>query len=286
MTTVEARRSACFEPRQAGALTGQRPFPSSGSFDMSFDIYSRFMAQFVEDPVYAPGPNIMRYPLDDCHADGDCDLGFFGDGDWSGGRSTYIGDNYSLPSHPLESVQDGTFFDFPETGLSRYNLYLREIDRARNGGVLTQAGIPPYTAPQHLPDNDGGRGGALEPPDAYTTWDDFWDDAPDGLNPILPEALGQSPDGIATVNTTNPSAFRESRRVVLAGGIHCPVGGENEVRGNAENVEILDYYRLFLLSPADASLLGGSIYDLNVEVVQRFNVEEVPRYRQVVQLYR
>lgn len=286
MGTIDRRRAACFQPRRADAQTGQRPFPSTGTFDMAFDIFDGPMDQFINDPDFAAGPNILTYPLDDCHTSGDCTLGFFGDGEWSGGRAAYIAENYSFPGHPLPEVADGTFFDFPEGRVTRYGHYRREIARARGGGLLPRAGIPPYDAPQYLPDNDGGRDtGVLEDPLAYTTWDDFWDDTSAGLNPIVPDALDPVNNGLASVNTTNPSAFREDRRVVLAGGVHCPIGAR-EVRGNAEDVEILDYYELFLLSPSSGGGLGGSVFDIEVEVVDRFPLENIPSYREVVQLYR
>ncbi|MEM7718876.1 MAG: Tad domain-containing protein [Pseudomonadota bacterium] len=314
LITARARVAACFQPRRSSTQTGQRPAQESAAFDMSFDIFDQSMIQFFNDLFYAPGPHsisgrvpggsggvcapgepsddTMAFPLDDCHPSG-CLGGRFGDGDWSNGRDTYVETNYSLAIAGSDDDDDddgddgddgdgfevdGSFFDFPEPNLTRYEFYLREIERAANGGIMS----PPYIGEPYEAENDG-EGEAVED---YTSWDDYWPNnpAPNPFNPIIPDAHGRVDNGLPQCNL-NTLAPDPERRVLLAGGINCPSGG-NAVVGFDEDVPIIDFYTLFQLAPTEN--VGGfpQRFDLNVEVISRIPVEDIGSYREVVQLFR
>jgi hypothetical protein len=302
LITLSQRIASCFQTERADIVTGQRPSQETSIFNMGFDIYEQSMIQFASQPAFAPGPHsisgrtatgpgdvctksgpsdTMPFPPDDCYPA--CPTGRFGDGVWQNGRNTYVATNYTIwdvPFDPAEedprtAVVPGSFFDFPESGLSRYDFYLREIARAANGGVM------PYPGSPYGPDNDGGRGTAT--PEAisdYTTWDDYWPDNFVGLNPIIPDAHGRADNGLPQCNplaSTDPD-----RRVILAAGIRCPAG---TVTGNASDVRIEDFYRMFLLEPVPAGVGLPPDFELSVEVVQRLPVSSFAAH-DVVQLYR
>ena len=311
MITLDQRITACFQNERADIETGQRPAQESSMFNMGFDIFAQSMIQFASNPDYAQGPHsisgrrasgpsgqctktapadTMAFPLDDCHPA--CPGGSFGDGHWRTGREAYVDTNYTIWDTPYNSddpaanaartaLVDGDFFDFPERGLSRYEFYLREIERAANGGVM-----PRYSGPRYSADNDGGRGMPVpETVAQYRTWDDYWPDTFSGLNPIIPDAHGRIDNGLPQCNTSRPSGNGAERRVILAAGIHCPTGGPNQVTGNAQDIQIEDYYRLFLLQPADIGVGLPPYFELWVEAVERLRVEDFTVH-DVVQLYR
>ena len=319
LINVRTQIAQCFRPDRTAAQPGQRPFQERAAFNMAFDIFDDSMIQFFDDPLYAPGPHsikglvpntsddicaprrtnagargTMAFPLDDCHASG-CSGDAFGDGDWSDGRDRYVRTNYRLPGGPDPDVADGSFFDFPDAELTRYQYYLREIERARNGGIMDAY----YSGSRYGPDNDGGRGTpAPEDPDDYTSWDDYWPDDFDRLNPIIPDALGRTDDnGLPQCHTNDALPPRSDRRLLLAGGIHCPGGdgagdegggpaGDGGVTGFDTDVEIVDFYRLFQLAPVTDETDDPPRFELHVEVVDRLSAGDIGRNREVVQLFR
>lgn len=306
LLTLTERVAACFQTRRAPVETGQRPAQETSIFNMGFDIYEQSMIQFASDPRFAPGPHTisgraatgpgdvctksgpsdtMAFPPDDCYPG--CADGRFGNGDWSAGRDEYVETNYTIWDAPFDpgdpaanaartAVVPGSFFDFPDSRLSRYRFYRNEILRAENGGVMTR-----YSGSVYAPDNDGGRGSATpETVAEYTTWDDYWPDDPAGLNPIIPDAHGRADNGLAQCNA--PASTDYDRRLILAAGIDCPSGA---VVGNANEVEIVDYYRLFLLEPVPFDAASLPDFELSVEVVQRLSVNSFIEH-DLVQLYR
>ena len=312
MITLNQRIAACFQNNRADVQTGQRPAQESSIFNMGFDIFEQSMIQFASNPDYSQGPHsvsgrrpagplgqctkteaadTMAFPLDDCHPA--CPQGPFGDGRWGRGRDDYVETNYTIwdapydPNNPSgnaarNALVPGDFFDFPERRLTRYRFYLREIERAANGGVM-----PRYSGRRYRSDNDGGRGTPNpETVAQYTTWDDYWPDITSSqLNPIIPEAHGRVDSGLPQCNTAVPAMRDPDRRVILAAGIHCPASGPNRVTGNAQNVRIEDYYRLFLLQPADSGVGLPPYFELWAEAVERLDVEDFTAHH-VVQLYR
>ena len=306
LIAARTRVAACFQPQRANVEPGQRPGQESAAFNMAFDIYDQSMIEFFNDSLYAPdrhsisgrvpansseicapsqeSPDTMAFPLDDCHAVG-CVDGAFGDGDWETGREEYVATNYSLPGADDDAIEDGTFFDFPFNGLTRFQFHFLEAERARNGGVMSDF----FTGPRFGRDNDGGRGtGSPEDPlTEYTTWDDFWadDPSPEPFNPIIPDAHARVDNGLPQCNRNFDQPPRDDRRIILAGGIHCPSGG-GAVVGFDENVEIVDFYRLFQLAPTQNETGFPPRFDLPVEVVERIAPEDIGPYREVVQLFR
>ncbi len=301
LITAETRIAACFQPERSDVEPGQRFAQESAAFNMSFDMFDQSMIQFFNEALYAPGPHsvsgriwtdtgdicakpeaspdTMAFPLDDCHAAGTCTDGRIGDGDWTLGRDEYVATNYTLYDVPFDpdnptatrtAVVDGSFFDFPDVDITRYRYYRREIRRAERGGVM------PYTGAQYEPDNDGV---GENPPDGigasppyYSTWDDYWPDdlvIPGRLNPIIPPAHGRQDDGLPQCNLNEDLPLDRDRRVFLAGGIHCPSGGD-PVIGSDQNVEIIDFYRLFQLGPTNNEVGLPPLFDLPVEVVDSF----------------
>lgn len=315
LVTASSRITACFQPQRTDVIPGQRPAQESAAFNMSLDIFDQSMIQFFNEALYAPGPhsvngrvpansgeicapsqpspNTVAFPLDDCHASA-CIDGPFGDGNWSTGRENYTQTNYSMPPASNPSVADGTFFEFPETNLTRYEYYLREIERAENGGVMDAAGSGAYSAPRFEDDNDGGRGtGSPEDPDTeWSTWDDFWpDELVDVYNPIIPDLPVIYEDertfdnGLPQCNRNFSLPPGPDRRLLLAAGIHCPSSGA-VVTGSSSDVEIIEYYRVFQLGPTENELGLPPIFDLNVEIVERIPLDALGTNRQVVQLVR
>ena len=318
LITARQEMASCFQPGRTNVEPGLRAAQESAAFNMSFDIFQESMIQFSNEGFYAPGPHsvsgrvwtidgdqcfrpdaspdTMAFPLDDCHATASCADGRLGDGEWSDGREEYVETNYTIydapfdpdnPTAPRTVVVDGDFFDFPETSLTRYQFYLREIERARAGGVMaTLFGMPEYSGARYRFDNDGD--GEIAPdgvgasPPYYSTWDDYWPDSYTRLNPIIPTAHGRQDDGLPQCNLNEDVSPEAERRVLLAGGIHCPRRG-NTVVGYDENVRIVDFYRVFQLSPTEETFPG---FNLNVEIIERLELEDVGPVREVVQLFR
>ncbi len=321
LITARERVAACLQPRRLSVETGQRPFQEDSAFDMVFDIYDQSMIQFFNDELYAPGPHTisgrapgadicvptepsdtMAFPLDDCHADDSCPDGRIGDGNWTEGRELYVETNYTLYGDGDDDADDdgddgdddggdgdddgdtieveGSFFDFPDPNLTRYEYYLLEIERAANGGVMDAY----YSGSVFEPDNDGEG----ETVSSYTTWDDYWPDTPSPgpLNPIIPDAHGRLENGLPQCNLNLASPPDPDRRVLFAAGIDCPSRGGVRVVGNDDDVEIVDFYRLFQLAPTENSTGLPPRFDLNVEVVERIDIQDIPGGRTVVQLYR
>ncbi len=305
LITLETRITACFQPERADVEPGQRFAQESAAFNMSFDMFDNSMIQFFNDAAYAPGPHsvsgrvwsdsgdicvrpepsddTMAFPLDDCHETETCADGRIGDGEWSAGRDLYVETNYSLVGADDPDIESGAFFDFPDSRMSRYRFYRREIQRARNGGIMSSV----YGGAVYAGDNDGGRGGPTpeDPLTEYTTWDDFWPDDFVRVNPIIPPAHGRQDDGLPQCNLNEDLPLDRDRRVFLAGGIHCPTSGD-PVSGIDENVEIVDFYRLFQLAPTTNEAGFPPLFDLPVEVVERLDPEDLGPLREVVQLFR
>lgn len=298
LITARSQVAACFRPDRSEVEPGQRPGQEAAAFNMSFDIFEDSMIQFFNDSLYAPGPHsisgrvpgasgdlcapgddsddTMSFPLDDCHPG--CPDGRFGDGNWEDGREDYYETNYSLEDADDDDIEDGDFFDFPEPNLTRYEYYLREIERAENGGVMSNR----YAGSVYAADNDGA---GEDPLTEYTTWDDFWPDNFTGLNPIIPPAHNRVDDGLPQCNLNDALPPRVDRRELLAGGIHCP-GGSAQVNGFDDDVEIVEFYRLFQLGPTENESGFPPRFDLNVEVIERIPVSDIGAFRQVVQLFR
>ncbi len=305
LITAETRIAACFQPNRSDVEPGQRFSQESAAFNMSFDMFDQSMIQFFNDAIYAPGPHsvsgriwtdsadicakpepsldTMAFPLDDCHETGSCPDGRIGDGDWSAGRELYWRTNYSLPGASDPDIASGEFFDFPGSRLTRYLYHRREIERAERGGTMSNR----YSGPIYARDNDGGRDDPIpeDPLTEYTTWDDFWADDYGRLNPIIPPAHARQDDGLPQCNLNEDLPVDDGRRVFLAGGIHCPTGGDT-VSGFDENVEIVDFYQLFQLAPTTNEVGLPPLFDLPVEVVRRLDSEDLGPLREVVQLYR
>lgn len=307
LITVQARIAACFQPNRADTEPGQRSSQESAAFNMSFDIFDQSMIQFFNDALYAPGPHsisgfvpansteicapslpspdTMAFPLDDCHASSSCADGRIGDGDWDDGREDYVATNYSLPGADDSDIADGSFFDFPDSSLTRYEFYQLEIERAQNGGDMSAY----YSGSQYGPGDDGERDtdDPEDPLTEYSNWGDFWhDDSPlDPYFPIIPPAHGRVDDGLPQCNLNLDPTPDPDRRVFLAGGIHCPTSGDT-VSGFDEDVEIVDFYRLFQLAPTNDEVGLPPLFDLPVEVVERLDVDDLDSLRDVVQLFR
>ena len=306
LITAQARVAACFQPLRADTQTGQRPAQESAAFDMAFDIFDQSMIQFFNEAIYAPGPHSVRgrvpdasgdvcvpgdpspdtmaFPLDDCHPGG-CVDGRIGDGDWTLGRQVYVETNYGLDATGDPSLEDGSFFDFPTPDLTRYDYYQLEILRAENGGVMSDF----FTGSRFGRDNDGaGEVPPFEPAGPYySTWDDYWPDTPapgNPFNPIIPDAHGVWDNGLPQCNQNYTLPAREDRRVLLAGGIHCP-SGSGSVVGFEQDVPIVDFYRLFQLGPTENVSGLPERFDLNVEVIERVDPSSLGG-RTVVQLFR
>ncbi|MEL7150458.1 MAG: Tad domain-containing protein [Pseudomonadota bacterium] len=315
LITAQARVAACFQPLRADTETGQRPSQESAAFDMPFDIFDQSMIQFFNETLYAPGPHAVRgripdgsgdicvpgdpspdtmtFPLDDCHPSG-CIDDRFGDGDWSDGRDAYLATNYTIFEQPYDPesdvadrtvAQDGSFFDFPEPNLTRYQFYLREIERAARGGDMANR----YLGAVYADDDDGlGESVPGDPPGPfYTTWDDYWPDdpAPNPFNPIIPEALNRIDNGLPQCNQNVVLPPLPNRRVLLAGAMNCPSGSQSYV-GFEQDVRIEDFYRLFQLGPTENVAGSPERFDLNVEVIERVDPATLGTSRTVVQLFR
>ena len=62
--------------------------------------------------------------------------------------------------------------------------------------------------------------------------------------------------------------------------------GAGAVVGFDENVEIIDFYRLFQLAPTYDEFGTSAGFNLPVEVVERIAPRDIGPYREVVQLFR
>lgn len=253
----------------------------------------------------------MAFPLDDCHADSSCAYGRVGNGGWEDGYNEYFETNYTIPdptdpdpANPGETTGappplfTGDYFEFPgedHTTMTRYELYLAEILRAANGGVLVG-----YDG-----SDDKYKDDATPPSTAtvydYDSWDDFWPEvtAP-ALNPIIPDARFGVADivdnGLAQCDV--PQKADPNRRVIIAAGINCDPDGDGDYDDYAgtepNNVPVEQYYRIFMLSPSYTVSGGGSTRSqMHVEIIEPVGGEGAGGstvddgiFRELVQLYR
>lgn len=316
--------SACFNSRDVDVQTGQRTGQEAASFNLPFGFVRGSMNGMFNgrnaEPIslYAAGPHTvsgieanggcnnfspseftppgtttaiplsMPFPLDDCHNTNSCPNGRFGNGNWSTNRTTYVNTNYTEYDNAGNVVTAGNFFDFPTTNMTRYQYYQREIERASNGGVMSQ-----YSGPQYQID--------ATPSVQGDTWDDYWPNPPtNGFNPIIPHN-DRNDNGLAQCSL--PNSANVERRVVIAAGIDCPDGSDPtrpRYSGTIPaNVPVAQYYRVFLLAPArdvPGTSTGpgnqGSISQIDVEIVEAVggnagaSTVDNGIFREVIQLYK
>lgn len=314
--------NGCFNSRRANVQTGQRSGQEAAAFNLPFGFVGQAMnnlANGASAAIYATGPNTisgqaylpngngngsgnvcggggpsaspdtMPFPLDDCHASNSCTDGRFGNGTWTNGRAQYMATNYTVNDSSGNQIQPGSFFDFPDplvngstVPLTRYQIYLREIERAANGGVMSQ-----YTGSKYQVDTDST---------AYNSWDDFWPAPPNnGFNPILPPAKGSFDNGLPQCDL--PPSSNADRRVIVAAGIDCPPSPNNYTGTVPGDVPVAQYYRVFLLGPARDVPNSGTgnndpMFQIDVEVIAPVGGEaggstvDAGIFREVIQLYK
>lgn len=298
---------ACFNSRRVDVQTGQRSGQEAAAFNLPFGFVGQSMTNLVNRgnaSLYATGPHTvsgqaylpngqgggqgnicggnpssspdtMPFPLDNCHASNNCADGRFGNGDWSIGRTQYVDTNYTIRDSSGAVVEPGSFFDFPDSSMTRYQYYLREIARAANGGVDQGNHNPTSTIT-----ND--------------SWSDYWPSAAaPGVNPIIPSAHNRFDNGLPQCDL--PPSANADRRVLVAAGIDCPPGlYQGTVPGD---VPVAQYYRVFLLGPArdvPNSGTGNSdpLFQIDVEVIEPVGGEagastlDAGIFREVIQLYK
>lgn len=315
--TPESRRQACllalgieacFNSRNVDIQPGQRSGQETAGFNIPFGIFEAAMGTLRNDPGFEVGPHIvsgrdvnngncndsgplldgsgnpatMGFPLDDCHYSSSCADGRFGDGNWSNGLDTYLDTNYRHLDSSGSEVRPGDWFEFPvaptDPPLTRYEYYLKEIERAANGGVMSE-----YAGPVYNTDAD---------PAAYSSWDDYWPNPPTtGYNPIIPDAHARPENGLPQCSQVEEGGGTD-RRVVVIAGIDCV---NQTLTGNETDVPVVQYYRTFMLSAAteisnDPS--NGQMFDLWVEIIEPIGGEgggsttTDSAFREIVQLYR
>ncbi len=306
---------ACFNSSNVDIQPGQRSGQETAGFNLPFGIFEQAMGTLRNDPGFEVGPHIVggrevnnncndsgaspdtvAFPLDNCHYTSSCTDGRFGDGNWSTGKANYLDTNYEhreTISGVDTLINPGSFFDFPEAGLTRYEFYQREIERAANGGVMN-GGAAPYNVAPYTAQNDGNRGqpGPDEDPEDYTSWDDYWPDTlpSNGFNPIIPDAQDREENGLPQCNQVEEGGGVD-RRVVVVAGIDCV---NQTLTGNETDVPVVQYYRTFMLSPATEISNGGNgqMFDLWVEIIEPIGGEgggsttTDSAFREIVQLYR
>lgn len=289
--------NACFNSRNVDIQPGQRTGQETAGFNLSFGMFEQVMNQLRGQPGYEVGPHVVAgrdvnnncrdtgasadtvaFPLDDCHYTSSCADGRFGNGNWTNGRADYLDTNYTHQTPSGTVVQPGSFFDFPES-LTRYEYYLREIERAANGGVMSQ-----YAGAQYNADQTPGV--------QYDTWDDYWGNPPaNGFNPIIPNPQNRSEDGLPQCSQAGEGAGPD-RRVLIVAGIDCV---NQTLTGSEQNVPVAQYYRTFMLSPATEisnSPSQGQMFDLWVEIIEPVGGEAGAStldngiFREVIQLYK
>ncbi|WP_413719764.1 pilus assembly protein TadG-related protein [Silicimonas sp. MF1-12-2] len=320
----------CFNSRGVDIQPGQRSGQETAGFNLPFGIFEQVMNNLRGDEGYEVGPHIvggrevnngscndtgpltdtMGFTLDNCHYTGGCTDGRFGDGTWTTGKDRYLDTNYSVrnpafdpsldedPVSNPRNIVDGDWFDFPPPttvptgwtgGYTRYQYYLMEIERAANGGVMT--GYPAHPAfDGFTADWSDAKYGTDTGTVAFDTWDDYWGTAGSG-NPIIPDAHNRSENGLPQCSQVTGGGDPD-RRVVVIAGIDC---SNQTLTGREENVEVIQYYRTFMLSPAteisnDPS--NGQMFDLWVEIIEPIGGEaggstvDAGVFREVVQLYK
>ena len=306
--------NACYNSRRVDVQTGIRGGQESAAFNLHFGVGGQSMRNLVQrDPVtYGAGPHnvtgqdfnggctnstnnaeTMPFPLDDCHAVGNCPAGRIGNGTWTVGHAEYVETNYEIPGHPVASHADGTYFDFPGgAGLTRYEYYLLEIERAANGGdmpgLLAETGDSKYGV-------DADQTGGVA---AYNSWDDYWPNStPGGVNPIIPpdHYTGAIVDNGLPQCNIDPTATSD-RRVIIAAGINCDPNGDGEYDDYTgtvpADVPVEEYYRVFILAPARDIPGPEGRSELHVEIIESIggeagaSVVDNGIFRETVQLFK
>ena len=259
----------------------------------------------------------MAFPTDDCHPnclDANGQPTRFGDGNWTTGRDTYVATNYTVwdPVDPGVNppLIQGDWFDFPQpdfatdpvAGLTRYEYYLLEIERAANGGLMSG---PEYVGAKFASNGADDNPSSSDDVLTYTTWDDFWRDLGGAgdppFNPIIPNTHHNRDEyGLPQCNQVDPTSGPDRRLVVVA-GINCPPPGDpGHLNGDEDDVPVAQYYEVFLLAPArDSSGStegpgGGNdpLFELYVEIIRPLGSEggastvTNTAFRELVQLYR
>ncbi len=138
----------CFSQRGVDTEPGQKVGITNAAINTRFDMWSGAMQNEKNNPVFAPAPNVIKgvkpksgnscnwnnvvattdtkaVPRDDCYPG----CAPYGDGNWSAGRTAYVGANYG-GTDPHPGAQ------------TRYQYYLAEIAAAGGGGSTNRI-LPP-----------------------------------------------------------------------------------------------------------------------------------------------
>ena len=228
LLAVQNTITECFAQRGIDMEPGQRVGLADAAFNVRFDIFRTSLQSKVNDPDYAPAPNVikgvipngggsciggneqpspdtMSLPRDACFALGTCDHGNrIGDGDWATDRITYENVNYG--GAPLWA---------PGANATRYQYYLAEIA------------------------NSGGAGSSTA---------------------ILPAGLSET----GRPECSNQQSSDVRRRNVFAAGVDCAA---NPINGATSNVPVEEFFELFLTEPVGSDGNSPPTLDLWAEVV-------------------
>ena len=241
---AESSITKCFSKNGVDVRPGQAAGPSESGFNARFDIYTTSLNSKKNDPLFRPAPNVIK-------------------GIKPNGGGSCIGQNANNLTSPPYAPGD-------PIGLPIEDCLISESCAAAPGGrfgnlqIISATQRDAYTAENYVD---------LEAPipanvdTATSRYDIYLDEitAGDGMA-ALPMAHDE--DGAAMCATG--SSPDPDRRVVTAAAVDCATLPP----GNASNVSVLDFYRMFLTNPAGFDPTVSTLSDnvsLWVEVIEHID---------------
>jgi Flp pilus assembly protein TadG len=210
---VERSITRCFSRRGVDVRPGQAVGPSESGLNTRFDIYATSLQSSRNDPDFAPAPNVIK-------------------GHKPAGGSSCIGNN-PTSSNVAEMPQEQCLLNENCSGPSIRFSSSQTVDPGQRAAYVQQN----YTD-VGMADKTGGASSR------YQMYRNEIDNSIGG--DILDTAAGLEESGRPTCSanmSTDPD-----RRVLVAAAVDCSTLGA----GNASNVPVIDFYRIFMSNIAGA----------------------------------
>jgi hypothetical protein len=210
---VERSITRCFSRRGVDIRPGQAAGPSESGLNARFDIYTTSLQSQRNNPDFAPAPNVIK-------------------GHKPSGGGSCIGNN-PTPSNVAELPQAQCLLDENCSGPSVRFSSSRTVDEGQRQTYVQQN----YTD-VGMADKTGGANSRYQ---MYKN-----EIANSGSGDILDTSAGLEESGRASCSSTmSPDP---DRRVLVAAAVDCSAMPP----GNASNVPVLDFYRIFMTNIAGA----------------------------------
>ena len=208
---VERSITRCFARRGVGVRPGQAVGPANSGLNTRFDIYATSLQSSRNDPDFAPAPNVIK--------------GFKG----SGGSGCI--NNNPTPSNVA--------------GLPRSQCLLDENCGGPDPRFDSSSTVDPGQRTDYVQQNYADVGMADKTNGATTRYQMYVNEIANSVGgDILDTSAGLEESGRPTCSSNMSSD--PDRRVLVAAAVDCGTLAP----GNAENVPVIDFYRIFMTNLA------------------------------------